>query len=241
MSRLLRILFKNTVHLPGIYRKIHRFAKHPDDFDEAEKYKYLQTVFNRVYRAGKVTLEIHGQENIPKEDGFVVYANHQGMIDFMAVSAGCDRPLRLVLLKDLYKIPFLKDMADGTHSLPIDRDDPRQSLEVFRTIIEEVPKGHNYLIFPEGIRSQGGPMRKFHSGGFRCATKTHCPVVPVALIDSYKVLDEPGYAPVSVQVQYLPPIYYEEYQSMNPSELADLVHDRIEETLRRASVKANPS
>ena len=71
-------------------------------------------------------------------------------------------------------------------------------------------------------------MLPFHGGSFRCATKSKCPVVPVALVDSYKVLDEKGSKPVSIQLHYLPPIPFEEYGSCKPAELADMVRDRIE-------------
>ena len=71
-------------------------------------------------------------------------------------------------------------------------------------------------------------MLEFHGGSFRCATKSRCPVLPIALVDSYKVLDQKGSGPVKVQLHYLPVIPYEEYQNLKPVELAELVRSRIE-------------
>ena len=78
-------------------------------------------------------------------------------------------------------------------------------------------------------------MLEFHGGSFRCATKGKCPVLPVALIDSFKVLDEKGSKPVSMQLHYLEPIPYEEYQNLKPAELAALVKTRIAEKIQECT------
>ena len=53
----------------------------------------------------------------------------------------------------------------------------------------------------------------------------------MALIDSYKPLDQKGSAPVSAQLHYLPPIPYEEYKDMKTTEVAELVKSRIAATI----------
>jgi 1-acyl-sn-glycerol-3-phosphate acyltransferase len=114
----------------------------------------------------------------------------------------------------------------------MDREDVRQSLEVIKAVTEEVKKGRNYLIFPEGTRSKkGNTMGEFHGGSFRAAMKAKCPIVPIAFIDSFKVLDRKGSAPVTVQMHYLEPIGYETYKDMKTVELAALVKARIQQTL----------
>ena len=108
-------------------------------------------------------------------------------------------------------------------------------MEVILAATKEVASGRNYLIFPEGTRSKNGNhMREFHAGSFKVAMKAKAPILPVALIDCYKVFDEKGCKPVSMQIHYLPVIPYEEYKDMKTPELAQMVHDRIE-----ACVKAN--
>jgi 1-acyl-sn-glycerol-3-phosphate acyltransferase len=117
----------------------------------------------------------------------------------------------------------------------MDREDVRQSLTVIQNVTEEVKNGRNYLIFPEGTRSKrGNEMMEFHGGSFRCAAKSKCTVVPVALVDSYKVLDQKGSKPVSVQLHYLKPIPYEEYKDMKPAELAAMVKQRIADKIRES-------
>ena len=183
-------------------------------------------------KSGNIDLQVYGKENIPKEDGFLIYANHQGLFDIVALAATCDRPWAAVLKKELYKLPVLKQMVDCTKSYPMDREDIRQSMQVIQAVTKEIEKGRNYLIFPEGTRSKkGNQMLDFHGGSFKCATKAKCPILPIAFIDSFKVLDQKGSKKVTVQLHYLEPIYYEEYKGLNTVELARLVRSRIEKTV----------
>ena len=100
---------------------------------------------------------------------------------------------------------------------------------------EEVKKGRNYLIFAEGTRSkQGNRIGEFIGGSFKAATKAKCPIVPVALLDSFKPFDTNTITPVIVQVHFLKPLEYEVYKEMKTTEIAALVHDEIQKTIDAA-------
>ena len=74
----------------------------------------------------------------------------------------------------------------------------------------------------------GNKLLSFKGGTFKSAVKAKCPIVPCALIDSFKPFDEKSIAPVTVKLVYLPPIPYEEYSGMKTPEIADMVKQRIE-------------
>ncbi|HIR31309.1 MAG TPA: 1-acyl-sn-glycerol-3-phosphate acyltransferase [Candidatus Faecousia faecavium] len=233
MNRIVTMVLKNLWIVPGAWFKLCRYAKHTDEYPEEEKYRHIQYILQRAVRGGNVDMTVTGQENIPTEGGFMLYANHQGMFDVLAIAATCHRPIGAVLKKELYDIPFLHQIVLCTKSFAMDREDVRQSLAVIQNVTEEVKKGRGYLIFPEGTRSKrGNEMLPFHGGSFRCATKSKCPIVPIALIDCFKVLDQKGSKPVSVQIHYLKPIPYEEYAGMKPAEVAELVKARIAEKIQ---------
>lgn len=228
MNRILTMVMKNIPIVPKAWFKLCHYAKHTDEYPELEKYRHIQWVLKRAVKGGNIELVTSGTENIPTEGGFLLYANHQGMFDVLAIAATCNQPLGTVLKKELQDVPFLKQIIACTKSYAMDREDVRQSLTVIQNVIREVNAGRNYLIFPEGTRSKStNDLLEFHNGSFRCATKTKCPVIPIALVDCYKVLDQKGSKPVKVQIHYLEPIYYEEYKDMNTKELAALVRDRI--------------
>nr|MBQ8243729.1 1-acyl-sn-glycerol-3-phosphate acyltransferase [Oscillospiraceae bacterium] len=229
MNRIVTMVLKNLWIVPGAWFKLCRYANHAEQYPELEKWRHIQFILKRAIIGGNIDLTVTGLENIPAENGFMMYANHQGMFDVLAIAATCDNPLGAVLKKELYDIPFLHQIALCTKSFAMDREDVRQSLTVIQNVTEEVKNGRSYLIFPEGTRSKlGNTMLDFHGGSFRCATKSKCPIVPIALIDCFKVLDQKGSKPVAVQIHYLKPIPYEEYAGRKPAEVAALVKERIQ-------------
>ena len=232
MNRIVTMVLKNLWAAPGAWFKLCHNAKNTDTVPEIDRWKHIQYILDRAITGGNVELKVTGRENIPQNESFMMYGNHQGMFDVLAIAATCPIPLGAVLKKELYNIPFLHQIALCTKSFAMDREDVRQSLTVIQNVTEEVKNGRSYLIFPEGTRSKlGNQMQEFHGGSFRCATKSKCAILPVAMVDSFKVLDEKGSAPVTVQLHYLKPIPYEEYAGLKPAEVAALVKQRIQEKI----------
>ena len=232
MNRLALMVLKNLHRIPFLYGKLCKYAKNPEHYTEEEMYRHIQRILQLAAKAGNVTVEVHGRENIPAESGFIMYGNHQGMFDVMAIVADMHHPMSAVFKTELKDIPLIREIAACLKGLPMDRDDVRQSLEVIRTVTKEIQAGRNYIIYPEGTRSKNGNvMGEFHHGSFRCATTAKCPVLPVCVIDTHKVLDQKGSKPITVQMHYLKPIMPEEYKGMKTNQLADLVKSRIQECL----------
>ena len=235
MNRLALMVLKNIHKLPGAYSKLCHYAKHTDEYPEQEKFAHIRSIMHLAINAGNVEVKVTGLENIPKENGYLMYGNHQGMFDVMALAATYPGALGCVFKKELADVPLLKQVIACTKSFAMDREDVRQSLTVIQAVTREVQSGRNYLIFPEGTRSKNGnAMGEFHGGSFRCALKAKCPVLPIAFVDSFKVLDQKGSKPLAMQIHYLPPIPYEEYKDMKTVELAELVKSRIREAIDRS-------
>ena len=232
MNRITLMVLKNIFRVPGLYIKLCRYAKNPDKYPEQEKWDHVHRIMSLAAASGNINLQITGLENIPQEPGFMLYGNHQGMFDVVAIAASCKKPLGIVYKKELTNVPVLKEILTCTKSFAMDREDVRQSLQVIQAVSKEVQSGRNYVIFPEGTRSKlGNTMVEFHGGSFRCAMKAKCPIVPMAFIDSFRVLDEKGSAPVTVQLHYLKPIPYEEYKDLKTTEVAALVRSRIQDAI----------
>ena len=232
MNRLAMMVLRNAFKLPGLYAKLCHYAKNTDSFPEQEKYDHISRIMQLAVNSGNVNLIVTGEENIPTEGGFIMYGNHQGLFDVVALVAVCKIPLAAVFKKELEGVPFLQQIIDCTKSFAMDREDVRQSLTVIQAVTEEVKKGRHYLIFPEGTRSKkGNVMNEFHGGSFRAAVKAKCPIVPIAFIDCFKVLDQKGSKPVTVQMHFLQPIPFEEYGGMKTTEIAAMVKGRIQEVI----------
>ncbi len=233
MTRLILMILRNLFSVPILFSRLCHYAKHTDRYPEQEKWSHIQHILKLAIRSGNLDFVCTGAENLRSLDsGFMMYANHQGLFDIVAIGATCPVPMGAVLKKELSNIIFIKQIIACTKSFAMDREDVRQSLTVIQNVTEEVKNGRNYLIFPEGTRSKNGnTMGEFHGGSFRCALKAKCPIVPVAFIDSFRVLDQKGYRRLTVQLHYLEPIPYEEYAGMKTPELAALVKSRIQECI----------
>mgnify|MGYP002537994104 FL=1 len=232
MKRILLMVIRNLIFVPYWWIKLCWYAAHTDDYPEEKKYAFLRLVDEHAIEGGNIHIDVHGAENIPKEKGFMFFPNHQGLYDVLAIVDACPRPFSVVAKKEVANVPLLKQTFKCMKAYMIDREDIRQSMQVIMDVTEEVKKGRNYLIFAEGTRSKmGNKLLEFKGGSFKAATKAKCPIIPIALIDSFKPFDTNSIAPVTVQVHFLEPIYYEEYQNMKTTEIAKEVKRRIEETI----------
>lgn len=232
MRRIMLMVLRLFYAAPYYVYKIGRYGKKHVPYEEA--FAYIKKVTKKANRAGRVIIESHGLENLPEKDGFILFPNHQGLFDGLVFLESCPRPFSYITKKEVRNVFLLKQVGDALGSIAIDREDIRQSMRVINEVAEEVKKGRNFLIFSEGTRSKmGNQLLEFKGGSFKSATKARCPIVPCALIDSFKPFDEKSIKKVTVKLIYLPPLYYEEYKNKKTHEIAAEVKRRIEEEIAR--------
>lgn len=233
MKRILLMVFRNFLLVPFAWCRLCYHASHTEKYSDEEQYALLKYITLRANRGGNVTIDVHGSENIPKKNGFMFFPNHQGLYDVLAIIEATPCPFSVVAKKEIANILFLKQVFACMKAYMLDREDVRQAMQVIIDVTNEVKKGRNYLIFAEGTRSKNGnQLRDFKGGSFKSATKAKCPIVPVALLNAYKPFDTNTIAPVTVQVHFLKPMYYEEYKDMKTTEIAAEVKSRIEKVIR---------
>jgi 1-acyl-sn-glycerol-3-phosphate acyltransferase len=117
------------------------------------------------------------------------------------------------------------DLVDGKR---LKKDDVKQAMQVIYEMAEEVRAGKKYIIFPSGGYEHGGnTVMPFKAGSFKAAVRAKAPIVPVAIIDSYKVFEENTVGGVKTQVHFLPPLYYDDYKGLKTTEIAKQVENQI--------------
>ena len=148
MRRILLMVLRNIFFVPVYWYKLCYHARHVDKYTEEEHYKLLKYIDHRANTSGNIHIEVHGQENIPEQDGFMFYPNHQGLYDVLAIMEACPRPFAVVAKKEVADVPFLKQVFTCMKAYMIDREDVRQSLQVIVNVSNDVKNGRNFLIFP---------------------------------------------------------------------------------------------
>ena len=233
MKRIILMVVTNLFFVIVCWPKLCRMAAHPERYTKEERWKHLQFWVERACKGGRIVLEAHGQEKLPEEP-FILYPNHQGMFDVLAFLETMKRPFSLVFKQEVKDIILLKQIREALHYIPMDRSDMKQSMKVILEASNRVKAGENFLIFAEGTRSRkGNEILPFKAGAFKAATRAKAPIVPVALLDSYAPFDRSTTEPVTVQIHYMKPMYYEEYAGMKTTEIALEVEKRIREEIHK--------
>lgn len=210
-----------------------RQYKQTDKYTLEERYGFIYSVVSGVNKKGRVEVEGYGMDKLPKESGYLMAPNHQGLEDPLAIFQTHARPVRAIVKKELLKAPIVKDVIKMLEFFAMDRSDIRGSVRIIKEATNAIKQGQNVFVFPEGTRSRNkNNILEFKGGTFKIATNAKCPIVPVAIIDSYKVFDINSLKKVIVQIHYLDPIYYEEYKDLQTNEIAKLVHDRVQKCIQ---------
>ena len=153
--------------------------------------------------------------------------NHKN--NMLALSQAHAAPCSLVMDRNKSNGLLVKEFVDLLCGKRMDIKDVRQAMKIILEISEEAAKGKRFILFPEGGYDHNrNTVEDFKAGSFKSAVRAKVPIVPVALIDSYKVFNSFGFGKVTTQVHFLEPIPYEEYQGMKTFEIAALVKSRIE-------------
>ena len=233
MWRFYYTIARNIIRLPRIIADMRTRAEHPEKYTEADCYEYIRYVVGLMQKTGHIRTKGYGIENLPKEGGYMLYPNHQGKYDAYAVVAAHETPCTVVMDKAKSYTIFIREIIDMLKGKRMDINDTRQALTIIKEITQEVAKGRRYILFPEGgyAKDQKNNLGDFKAGCFKIVLKSKVPIVPVALVDSWKVFNSWQITPVTTQVHFLEPIYYEEYQDLKTIQIAELVKERIQKKL----------
>jgi len=235
MKRIVLMIICCLFRLPFWFSKI-LILCNIEKYDAATRYAYLHKITPITIKRGRIKIQCYGLENLPKENGYVIFPNHQGLFDALIFLQTHERPFVTVMKKEVKDVILLKQIITLLQAEIIDREDVRQSMQVIMNMTRRVKEGENFVIFAEGTRSRkGNELLEFKGGSFKSAMNARCPIVPVALIDSYKAFDTNSIKKLTVQIHYLKPLYFEDYKGMKSTEIAALVSSQITQTIETFS------
>ncbi|KPK97137.1 MAG: hypothetical protein AMJ95_10690 [Omnitrophica WOR_2 bacterium SM23_72] len=137
--------------------------------------------FKIIYR-----LEVQGRENIPREGGFIIAANHVSYLDPLALGSSCPRALNYMARHDLFSYRVLGWWLLRVHAFPVKRKSA--DLSAIKEAMKRVKNNMGLLLFPEGTRQSQGQAGQVESGIGFLAAKLNCPVIPAFVKGSEKAL-----------------------------------------------------
>lgn len=181
--------------------------------DPKKQVAFSQAIVTKVLRimlwiAG-VKLECKGVEQVPKDEPIMYIGNHRSYVDILVGYCTVPTLTGFVSKDSLRRVPCISRWMYFLKCLFLNREDGKQSLQVILKGIEQIKQGFSIFIMPEGTRNHGEELLPFHEGSFKLSTKTGCAIVPVAMKNTDKVVDNhfAWFRPIKVTVVYGAPVY----------------------------------
>jgi 1-acyl-sn-glycerol-3-phosphate acyltransferase len=207
-------------------------SRHPEKYSEEQMFELDIKAIRRMAKAGHITTRSYGNYNLPIDSGYIMTPNHQGKYDALGIMLTHGSPCSVVMDIDKSNSILVKQFINLVRGKRLDRNNIKQSIKIIREMANEASIGRKFIIFPEGgYESNKNTTTSFKAGAFKSAIWSKTPIVPVVLIDSYKVFAERNLKPLTTYIYYLKPLLYEQYHKMNTTEIANIVQTRIQEVL----------
>lgn len=212
--------------------------------------KIVLAVFRLCIRITGSTVTVIGEENVPKDTAVLYIANHRSFFDVLLTYVRVPRCTGYIAKYEMKHIPLLHAWMCLLHCLFLNREDLRQGMETILAAIDDIKNGVSVCIFPEGTRPKDTSeleMLPFHKGSFKIATKTGCPIVPIALCGTSQIFEDhlPMIRPAHVTLEYGRPIYPDTLTKEEKKDLEQYTQDIILEMLKKnssgPSISASPA
>lgn len=194
MFRTLGVLLKIIFYMFKKQKKLKEIKKLEKEGKEQEvKEKIAPLVIDWAKYCVDVTgaeVEVVGLENIPSDRSVVYIGNHQGLMDIPLLLGYIPYQKAFIAKIEILKVPMISDWMKLMKCVFLARKNPRQSVEAMHQGMENVKKGYSMVIFPEGTRSKGGPVKEFKPGSFKLAFQSSADIVPVTIDGTWKIYEE---------------------------------------------------
>ena len=170
-------------------------------------------------------LRASGKENIPREGGFVLSANHLSNLDPWALGLPLfpRRQLRFMAKAELFQSP-LAPIVKAAGAFRVRRGEGDAA--AIATAVQLAREGEVVVIFPEGTRRTKGLVKKHearpHTGAVRVALRAEVPLIPAAIAGTDR-LSRLG----PLQVAYGTPVVLDDLRNRDAREAAEIGTERL--------------
>lgn len=214
---------------------IGKFSPLKKDFSSL---RIIQGIFRFLIRVAGIELTVIGEENVPKDTPVVYIGNHRSYYDILLTYSRCPIRTGYIAKKEMLRYPLLSNWMKYLHCLFLDRNDIKQGLKTILEAVEKIKSGISICIFPEGTRNKNPDeleLLPFHEGSFKIATKSNCPIIPVALNNTAQAFEAhlPRVTPCHVVLEYGKPIYPDQLDKEDRKHLGVYTRSVILEMLKK--------
>ncbi|MCL6589329.1 MAG: 1-acyl-sn-glycerol-3-phosphate acyltransferase [Firmicutes bacterium] len=198
------------------------------DFLRPFLYDFLRPIFAGLIKLAN-RFRVIGRQNVPRSGPVILVANHVSYWDPLVLGAAIPRRIVFLAKASLFKVPVVGFFIKVWGAIPVRQGSTnRRNFKQWASVIQQ---GQVLGVFIEGTRNRNCPERmlKPQPGPAALALQTGAPVIPVALINTRKVLW--GFRRVTVV--FGQPMFFQENPNQARKELlAGIGQQLVSEILR---------
>jgi fatty-acyl-CoA synthase len=174
-------------------------------------------------------LEVEGADYLTQAKPVIFAANHASYVDAIIAASVVPFDTRFMAKKEVFSVPFFRDLLKKLQHIPIDRFDFQKGLAQTKKTEAVLKDGNSIFIFPEGTFSYAAGLRPFKLGAFKLAAETKTPICPLAIQGSRSILRADTYLlrPGRIKILVGKPIYPEGDEWQDIIRLKNQVRDFI--------------
>ncbi|MDE6312888.1 MAG: 1-acyl-sn-glycerol-3-phosphate acyltransferase [Lachnospiraceae bacterium] len=212
-------------------------GKFSPNLKDRRSLKIVNCVFSLILWEAGTKITVLGEENVPKDTAVLYVANHRSFFDILVTYVRVPRPTGYISKKELEKVPLLNVWMRYLNCLFMDRTDIKKGLQTILEGVEKLKNGISICIFPEGTRNTGeeGTVLNFKEGSFKMATKSGCPIIPVAISNTIEIWEAhmPFIRKTHVIIEYGKPINSKELPKEEQKFIGAYCQKQIETMLNK--------
>ena len=132
-----------------------------------------------LFKVLDLKFQMSGTENIPRQGGAILAANHIGYVDFIFdgfAAQPSKRLVRFMAKKEAFDHRITGPIMRSLHHISVDRE---QGVQSYRDAVDYARSGEIVGIFPEATISRSFEIKELKTGAVRMAAEAGVPLIPM--------------------------------------------------------------
>lgn len=194
--------------------------------------------------------KVKGLDNIPKDEPFIIAANHSSYFDIfippILIVPKLNKKIHALVNSYYWNNPLTEYFLNMWESIQVyvykEKNAKQKNKQASEKAISYLKNKELVMIFPEGTRNDG-KLKKAYTGVARIALKAKVPVIPFGIIGANKVLPKGKFFPrfVRCEAKIGKLMYFDKHynKKINDKILEEITRSIMEEIAKLIGQKYN--